>query len=77
MAWAATSGLKAVQLMRALPVQPEGMVELGEDGLNQLAYPSQPPAQFFGSGIPAVAFGRTDYPGSIAVSPPLSRRLVR
>ena len=44
-------------------------------GFRQLAYPSQPPAQFFGPGIPAVAFGRTDYPGSIAVPPPLSRRL--
>ena len=70
-------GLKALLLARAFPVQPEGMVELVEDGLHHLAHPSQPSAQFFGPGIPAVAFGRTDYPGSIAVSPPLSRRLAR
>ena len=68
-------GLKAFQLVRAFPVQPEGMVELVEDSLHHLAYPSQPSAQFFGPGIPAVALGRTDYPGSIAVSPPLCRRL--
>ena len=66
-------GLKTVQLVRTLPVQREGMVELVEDGLHDLAYPGQPAAHCFGPGIPAVAPGRTDYPGSVAVSPPLSR----
>ena len=37
-------GLKAVQLVRALPVQPEGMVELPKDRFRYLAYPSQPAA---------------------------------
>ena len=69
------SGLKAIQLVRALPVQREGMVELVEDGLHHLAYPSQPPAQCFGPRVPAVAPGRTDYPGPVAVPPPLSCRL--
>ena len=68
-------GLKAVQLVWALPVQPEGMVELVKDCLHYLAYPSQPSAQCFGPGIPAVALGGTDYPSSIVVSPPLCRRL--
>ena len=65
-------GLKALQLVRALPVQPEGMVELVEDSLHDLAYPGQPPAQSFRPGISAVAPGRTDQPSSVAVPPPLS-----
>ena len=70
-------GLKAVQLVRTLSVQPEGMVEFVEDGLHDLADSSQPTAQCYGPGIPAVALGRTDYPGSVAVSPPLPRCLAR
>ena len=70
-------GLKAVQSVRTLSVQPEGMVEFVEDGLHDLADSSQPTAQCYGPGIPAVALGRTDYPGSVAVSPPLPRCLAR
>ncbi len=70
-------GLKAVQLVRTLSVQPEGMVEFVEDGLHDLADSSQPTAPCFGPGIPTVALGRTHYPGSVAVSPPLPRCLAR
>ena len=66
-------GLKAVQLVRAFPVQTEGMVELVKDRFHYLAYPRQPAAQSFGPGVPAVALGRRDYPGAIAVLPPLSQ----
>ena len=66
-------GLKALQFMRALPVQPEGMMELAENRLHHLAYPGQPPAQSLGPAGPAVALGRTDYPGAIAVPPPLAQ----
>ena len=64
-------GLKAVQLVRALPVQPEGMVELLEDRFHDLTYPGQPAAQCFGPRGLAVGFGRRDQPGTIAVLPPL------
>ena len=65
------SCLKAVQLVRPLPVQPEGVVELLKDRFHDLAYPGQPAAQSFGPGSLAVAFGRRDQPGAVAVPPPL------
>ena len=64
-------GLKAFQLVRALPVQPEGMVELFKDRFHDLAYSSQPAAQPLGPGGLAVAFGRREQPGAVAVPPPL------
>ena len=64
-------GLKSLQLVRALPVQPEGMVELLKDRFHDLAYSSQPAAQSLGPVGLAVAFGRRDQPGAVAVLPPL------
>ena len=64
-------GLKAIQLVRPLPVQPEGVVELLKDRFHDLAYPSQPAAQSLGPRGLAVAFGRRDQPGAVAVLPPL------
>ena len=65
------SGLKAVQLVRSLPVQAEGIVELVKDRFHDMAYPSQPAAQSLGPRGLAVAFGRRDQPGAVAVLPPL------
>ena len=63
--------MKALQLVRALPVQSEGMVELLKDRFHDLAYPGQPAAQSLGPGGLAVAFGRGDQPAAVTVLPPL------
>ena len=47
------AGLKATEVMRALPIQTAGVVELVGHGLDDLAYPSQPAAQALGPGTPA------------------------
>ena len=63
--------LKALQLVRALPVQPEGVVEFVKDRFHDLAYPGQPAPQSLGPRGLAVSFGRRDQPGAVAVLPPL------
>ena len=47
------------------------MVELVKDRFHDLAYAGQPAAQSLGPGGFAVAFGRRDQPGAVAVLPPL------
>ena len=63
------AGLKSPECMGAFAIKAEGVVELGIDGLDYVAYPREPATQSLWPGTRTMTFGRADHARAVVLLP--------
>jgi hypothetical protein len=69
------AGLKAARVVRTLPTEAKGLVDLVVDGLNALTAPGQPAAQTLRPGPVAMALRRASHRRPVTLPPAHGRSL--